>query len=82
MSEPGEQPTPTRRRARVGTVSSLSGAVIMASDLRASAALILAALVAEEETTIHRIYHIDRGYEDIETKLLHLGAKIKRVKSN
>ena len=51
----------------------------MASDLRASAALVIAALVADGETTVERIYHIDRGYECIEEKMQLLGAKIKRV---
>ena len=51
----------------------------MASDLRASAALVIAGMVAEGETIVDRIYHIDRGYERIEEKLSQLGAKIKRV---
>jgi UDP-N-acetylglucosamine 1-carboxyvinyltransferase len=68
--------------AVVNGVKSLSGAQVMASDLRASAALLLVGLAAEGETTVHRIYHIDRGYEDIEHKLAGLGAKIKRVKAN
>jgi UDP-N-acetylglucosamine 1-carboxyvinyltransferase len=51
----------------------------MASDLRAGAALVLAALVAEGETSLSRIYHIDRGYEDFETKFRSLGVDIKRV---
>ena len=51
----------------------------MATDLRASFSLVLAALVAEGETTIDRIYHIDRGYEDIEAKLQGLGVQIQRV---
>jgi UDP-N-acetylglucosamine 1-carboxyvinyltransferase len=50
----------------------------MATDLRASASLILAGLVADGETTIDRIYHLDRGYENIEEKLSGLGAKIRR----
>mgnify|MGYP000241721612 CR=1 FL=1 len=58
----------------------LSPAPVMCTDLRASAALILSALVAKGETTIARIYHLDRGYEKIEQKLQSLGAKIKRVK--
>ena len=58
----------------------LSGAPVMASDLRASAALVLAGLVAEGDTEISRIYHLDRGYENMEDKLTRLGAKIKRVK--
>ena len=57
----------------------LSGAPVMATDLRASASLILAGLVAEGETTIDRIYHLDRGYENIEEKLGALGAKIRRI---
>jgi len=61
-------------------VKSLSGAPVMATDLRASAALILAGLVAKGKTEISRIYHLDRGYERIEEKLSNLGAKIERVK--
>lgn len=61
-------------------VKSLSGADVMASDLRASAALVLAGLVAEGKTSVHRIYHLDRGYEDMEKKLSALGAKIWREK--
>ncbi len=57
----------------------LTGAPIMATDLRASASLVLAALVAEGESVVERIYHIDRGYECIEEKLQQLGAKIRRV---
>ena len=60
----------------------LSGAPVMASDLRASAALILAGLLAEGETEIHRVYHLDRGYERIEEKLRLLGADIERVPEN
>ncbi len=65
--------------AVVRGVASLSGAPVMATDLRASASLILAGLVADGETTIDRIYHLDRGYENIEAKLSALGAKIRRV---
>lgn len=61
-------------------VKKLSGAPVMASDLRASAALLLAGLAAEGITEIHRVYHIDRGYERIEQKLRAVGARIKRVK--
>ena len=61
-------------------VEELSGASVMATDLRASASLVLAGLVSKGETYVDRIYHIDRGYETIEEKLLLLGAKIKRVK--
>ncbi|HDZ22579.1 hypothetical protein LCGC14_0284090 [marine sediment metagenome] len=65
--------------AIVTGVKKLIGAPVMASDLRASAALVLGALVAEGETTIQRVYHIDRGYDAIETKLTALGAEITRV---
>ena len=58
----------------------LSGAPVMASDLRASAALVLAGLVAKGKTEISRIYHLDRGYERIEEKLEKVGARIKRIK--
>ena len=58
---------------------SLTAAPIMATDLRASASLVIAALAAQGETIIDRIYHMDRGYEDIEGKFAALGAKIKRV---
>jgi UDP-N-acetylglucosamine 1-carboxyvinyltransferase len=68
-----------RSHAVVKGVGKLTGAPVMASDLRASAALILAGLVAEGETMIQRIYHLDRGYEKIEKKLSALGADIKRV---
>jgi UDP-N-acetylglucosamine 1-carboxyvinyltransferase len=60
-------------------VEKLSGAPVMATDLRASASLILAGLVADGETTIDRIYHLDRGYENIEEKLSGLGARIRRI---
>ena len=60
-------------------VEQLAGAPVMATDLRASASLVLAGLVAEGETVIDRIYHIDRGYERIEEKLAQLGANIRRV---
>ncbi len=66
--------------AIVTGVKKLSGAPVMASDLRASAALILAGLVAEGKTEVHRVYHLDRGYEKIEEKLTSLGAVIRRVK--
>jgi len=67
------------RRAIVRGKSALSGATVLASDLRASASLVLAALVAEGETIIDRVYHIDRGYEHIEEKLKGISAKIRRV---
>ena len=62
-------------------VKELQGATIMASDLRASAALVLAGLVAKGTTRIDRVYHIDRGYEKIEQKLNAVGAQIERVSS-
>jgi UDP-N-acetylglucosamine 1-carboxyvinyltransferase len=67
------------RRAVVRGKSPLSGAAVLASDLRASASLVLAALVAEGETIIDRVYHIDRGYENIEEKLRGVGAQIRRI---
>jgi UDP-N-acetylglucosamine 1-carboxyvinyltransferase len=60
-------------------VPKMTGAPIMATDLRASASLVLAGLVAEGETTVDRVYHIDRGYENIEEKLGGLGARIRRL---
>ncbi len=60
-------------------VEKLTAAPVMATDLRASAGLILAGLAAEGETLVDRIYHVDRGYERIEEKLHQLGAQIKRV---
>jgi UDP-N-acetylglucosamine 1-carboxyvinyltransferase len=67
------------RRAVVVGKSQLSAAAVLASDLRASASLVLAALVADGETIIDRVYHIDRGYEKIEEKLKAVGAQIKRI---
>ena len=67
------------RRAIVRGKTPLSGAAVLASDLRASASLVLAALVAEGETIIDRVYHIDRGYENIEEKLRGVGAQIRRI---
>ena len=60
-------------------VDELTAAPVMATDLRASASLVLAGLVAKGDTTVDRIYHIDRGYESIEEKLAKLGARIRRV---
>jgi len=68
-----------RSHAVVKGVEKLTGAPVMASDLRASAALILAGLVAQGETLVQRIYHLDRGYEKIEQKLSALGADIHRI---
>jgi UDP-N-acetylglucosamine 1-carboxyvinyltransferase len=66
-------------RAVVRGKTPLSAAAVLASDLRASASLVLAALVADGETIIDRVYHIDRGYEHIEEKLKSVGAQIKRI---
>ncbi|HEY8089794.1 MAG TPA: UDP-N-acetylglucosamine 1-carboxyvinyltransferase [Polyangiaceae bacterium] len=66
--------------AVVQGVEKLYGASVMATDLRASASLVIAGLVAEDETEVRRVYHIDRGYEHIEEKLRGLGAKIERVR--
>ena len=65
--------------AIVKGVGRLTGAAVMATDLRASACLVIAGLVADGETVIDRIYHLDRGYERIEDKLSALGASIRRA---
>jgi UDP-N-acetylglucosamine 1-carboxyvinyltransferase len=65
--------------AHIKGVKSLSGAEVMATDLRASVAMVLAGLAALGTTTINRVYHIDRGYEHVEEKLLRCGARIKRL---
>ena len=67
--------------ALVKGVEYLDGAIVMATDLRASASLVLAGLVARGETVIERIYHLDRGYEYLEEKLTKLGAKVSRIKA-
>jgi UDP-N-acetylglucosamine 1-carboxyvinyltransferase len=67
--------------ALVKGVGKLSGAPVMATDLRASACLILAGLIADNTTEVHRVYHLDRGYEGLEKKFEQLGAAIKRVKA-
>ena len=66
--------------AIVRGVDRLQGATVMATDLRASASLVIAGLVAEGETIIDRIYHLDRGYEAIEEKLARLGARVRRIR--
>jgi UDP-N-acetylglucosamine 1-carboxyvinyltransferase len=66
--------------AVVKGVPHLEGAIVMATDLRASAGLVLGGLIAQGKTTIERVYHLDRGYERIEEKLSRLGAKIDRVR--
>jgi UDP-N-acetylglucosamine 1-carboxyvinyltransferase len=65
--------------AMIRGVSSLSGAPVMATDLRASFCLVLAGLAAKGETTLSRIYHLDRGYERVEEKLSSCGATIERI---
>jgi len=67
------------RKALVKGGRPLTGARVLASDLRASASLVLAALVARGETWIDRVYHLDRGYYKIEEKMARLGAQIERV---
>jgi UDP-N-acetylglucosamine 1-carboxyvinyltransferase len=67
-------------KALLQGMGSLRGAEVMATDLRASVSLILAGLVAEGRTTVHRIYHLDRGYERLEEKLTHCGATIRRYR--
>ena len=69
-----------KNKAKIYGNSKLYGAELMATDLRASVCLVLAGLVAKEKTTINRIYHLDRGYEEIEKKLSNCGANIKRFK--
>ncbi len=66
--------------ATVKGVKKLKGAPVMATDLRASASLVIAALIAEGKTIVDRIYHLDRGYEELDKKLISLGAKIERIK--
>jgi UDP-N-acetylglucosamine 1-carboxyvinyltransferase len=61
-------------------VDKLSGATVMATDLRASASLVIAGLAAQGETQVDRIYHLDRGYDRMEQKLTQLGANIRRMK--
>ena len=70
----------TSRVAIIKGVKKLEGAKVNSTDLRASAAMVIAGLVAEGTTTIHNIYHLDRGYEHIDDKLKNLGAKLKRIK--
>lgn len=70
------------RKAIIDGVQFLSGAPVMASDLRAGAVLVMAGMAAAGETVVSRIYHIDRGYEAIEKKLNNLGADIVRVNEN
>ena len=78
-STPGSALAGHRQALRQRLLDGASGAEVMASDLRASAALVLAGLVAEGETEVRRVYHMDRGYERMEKKLERLGARIRRV---
>lgn len=80
MSRMGTKITLNGNSALIEGVESLGSAPVMCTDLRASAALILCALISSGETEIQRVYHLDRGYEKIDEKLTHLGAKIRRVK--
>jgi UDP-N-acetylglucosamine 1-carboxyvinyltransferase len=80
LARMGARITVSGKTASVHGVPGLSGAPIMASDLRAGAALLVAALAASGRTTVARVYHIDRGYERIEAKLRAAGARIRRVK--
>ncbi len=79
LNRMGARITLDGNRATVHGVAELSGAPVMATDLRASVSLVLAGLVARGETEVSRVYHLDRGYEDIEGKLARLGADIRRV---
>ena len=72
--------TVTGRTAVINGVKSLKGAPVMATDLRASVGLVLAALGAEGETVVSRVYHLDRGFERLEAKLGACGAVIERIK--
>ncbi len=60
-------------------VKTLTGAQVMATDLRASVAMVIAGLVADGETTVHRVYHLDRGFEALEKKLQRCGAQVERI---
>ncbi|WP_408097578.1 UDP-N-acetylglucosamine 1-carboxyvinyltransferase [Peredibacter sp. HCB2-198] len=80
MARMGTKVTIKGNSATIEGVESLSAAPVMCTDLRASAALILCALVAQGQSEIQRVYHLDRGYEKIDEKLTQLGAKIERVK--
>lgn len=80
MGRMGSKVTLKGNSAMIEGVDSLSGAPVMCTDLRASAALVLCALVASGTSEIQRVYHLDRGYEKIDEKLTALGAKIRRVK--
>ena len=80
LSRMGAQIDIDGHTAVVTGVKALSGATVMATDLRASASLVIAGLAAEGDTTVERIYHLDRGYEHMEHKLRQVGAQIERIK--
>ncbi len=80
LTRMGADIKPAGRSAMVRGVRGLNGAPVMASDLRASASLVLAGLAAKGTTHVQRIYHLDRGYEAIENKLNAVGARIRREK--
>ena len=75
------RPTTRRDTATITGVRKLTGAPVMATDLRASVSLVIAGLMAEGTTTINRVYHLDRGFEQLEQKLSRCGALIERVSS-
>ena len=79
LSRMGANITVHQSSALVRGVKKLTGAPVMATDLRASASLVIAGLVASGETVIDRIYHLDRGYDAIEARLSRLGARIERI---
>ena len=79
LARMGAEITIDGSNAHVSGPTALSGAHVMATDLRASACLVLAGLVAEGETVVHRIYHLDRGYEEMELKLQKLGGQVTRM---
>jgi UDP-N-acetylglucosamine 1-carboxyvinyltransferase len=81
LNRMGAQITLEGATAVIKGVDQLAGAPVMASDLRASAALVLAGLTARGETEVNRLYHIDRGYEHIDEKLAMVGAKMRREKA-
>jgi UDP-N-acetylglucosamine 1-carboxyvinyltransferase len=79
LARMGANITTEGRTAVVKGVETLTGAEVMATDLRASMSLVIAGLAAEGETTVRRLYHLDRGYERLEEKLQLAGADIERV---
>jgi UDP-N-acetylglucosamine 1-carboxyvinyltransferase len=82
LSRLGADITVSGGEARVRGVDHLEGAQVMATDLRASVSLVIAALAAKGETVVNRVYHLDRGFERLEQKLSACGAQVRRVKGN